>query len=346
MANDLFRTVHTAKRSRKASGKVRVKPDRSRRAIPSVSFADASEEDWTGITSRHTLTTNPVFLSPSIKPSINIPALTWDKIRQTAASTTGTVQQSPILGQRVRKRDRLEAEPDQTAEPVKRPVRESPPSSNAVGGSYEVFHEDSSLPALSKDFRRSEGDSSLETSTRRQVNPRDYAMTSGGFGLLETLETGRRNINLALDEIRDTETRRAVRSVLDREFGRISVAISQELTENAILARELSQRGSKGGEALSRGIPDGNKSQQPQPLVHNPERDPATEGSVALVFRPRNAPLDSKGEFTKRVNPVKEGLRIDSMWTTNKGDLVVTVPTESDFKSVRSNKSLTEVFRH
>ena len=61
-------------------------------------------------------------------------------------------------------------------------------------------------------------------------------------------------------------------------------------------------------------------------------------------LRPKCAPVDRKGQFTKRVDPVKDGLRIDSMRTTNKGDLVVTVPTESDSESLRSNKSLTEVF--
>ena len=157
MGNNLIRTVHRAERSRKASGQVRVKPDSSRRAIPSVSFADASEEDRTGITGHQILTTNPAFLTPSIKSSINIPAITWDKIRQTADSTIGAVQQFPIIVQRVRKRDRLETGADKTAEPIKRPVRESPPS-NAVGGSYDVFHENTSLPAPSKDFRRSESE--------------------------------------------------------------------------------------------------------------------------------------------------------------------------------------------
>jgi len=215
------------------------------------------------------------------------------------------------------------------------------PSQNTASSTV-TKHENTSLPAPTKDFRRSDRDSSLETSTQRRANPRDYAITSGGFGL-ETLETGHCNVNLALDEITDAGIRRALSSVSDREFGRISVAISQ-LTERAILARELSQRGSRGGEAFCRGIPDGNKSQRPQPLIRNPERNPATEESVALVFRPRNAPLDSKGKYTKRGDPVREGLRIDSMRTINKGDLVVTVPTEKDSESLRSNKSLTEVF--
>jgi len=171
----------------------------------------------------------------------------------------------------------------------------------------------------------------------------DYTTSSGNFGLLETLEAGRRNINMAVDGISDAETRRALRSVMDEELSKISVVISKELAEKAILARELSLRNSK-GEKASCGIPDRKMSRQLQPAVHKPERDLSVESGVALVLRPKGAPVDCKGEFTKRMDPVKDGLRIDSMRTTNKGDLVVTVPTESDSESLRSNKSLTEVF--
>jgi len=85
-------------------------------------------------------------------------------------------------------------------------------------------------------------------------------------------------------------------------------------------------------------------SRQPKPVVQKPERDYAVESGVALVLRPRSTLVDCKEEFTKRVDPVKDGLRINSMRTTDKGDLVVTVPSESDFESLRSNKSSAEVF--
>jgi len=130
---------------------------------------------------------------------------------------------------------------------------------------------------------------------------------------------------------------------MDEELGKISVAISKELAEKAILARELSLRSSKGEEA-SRGAFDRKMSQQPKPVVQKPERDYAVESGVALVLRPRSIPVDCKAELNKRVDPVKDGLRINSMRTTNKGDFVVTVPSESDSESLRSNKSLAEVF--
>jgi len=84
-------------------------------------------------------------------------------------------------------------------------------------------------------------------------------------------------------------------------------------------------------------------SRQSRPPVHAVERDHAVENSVALVLRPKSTPIDCKSEFSKRVDPIKDGLRINSM-RTNKGDLVVTVPSESDSEGLRSNKSLAEVF--
>jgi len=150
---------------------------------------------------------------------------------------------------------------------------------------------------------------------------------------------GRRNINKAFDEISDVGTRRALRSVMDEELGKLSVAISKELAEKAILARELSL-GNSNGEKASRGRVDHKMSRQPKPSVQKPERDYAVESGVALVLRPKSTPVDCKAEFTKRVNPVKDGLRINSMRTTNRGDLVVSVPSESDSEGLRSNKSL------
>ena len=150
-------------------------------------------------------------------------------------------------------------------------------------------------------------------------------------------------MNKALDEISDAGTRQALRSVMDEELGKLSVAISRELAQKAVLAKELSIRECT-GEGTSRQTVNPKKPKRPEPQDHTPRRDDASDGSVALVFRPRNALLDCKTEFTKRVDLVRDGLRIEGMRTTNGGDLVVTVPSVSDSEGLRDNKSLTEVF--
>ena len=107
------------------------------------------------------------------------------------------------------------------------------------------------------------------------------------FGLLEALERGRRNINLALDEISDAGTRRTLRSVMDTEFGKLSVAISKELTRRTILAKEPSNRGPI-GEGTSGRTANPKKPQKPGPQGHAPGRDDADSSGVALVLRPKS----------------------------------------------------------
>ena len=137
-----------------------------------------------------------------------------------------------------------------------RPASVSPPDAvpdmGASGMKGGIAQSSGTPITLHRNFQMRDGGPPLLPSPRSWGRPVESTSSSGNFGLLEAFETGRRNMNKALDEISDVGTRRALRSVLDEELGRLSIAISKELAEKAVLARELASRNSGGGGGISR----------------------------------------------------------------------------------------------
>ena len=180
----------------------------------------------------------------TVEPSLNI-CSSRDKFGTTVVSTAGKTQQSPLLGQRVGRPNKVVKGAGELRGPG-RPTRANLPDSDSDADEVEggVAQSSATLLASPKNLQKRKGDSSLLPSPRCWDITTEYTNSNGNFGLLEALETGRSNINKALDEISDAGTRRALRSVMDEELGKVSVAISKELAEKAILASELSLRSS------------------------------------------------------------------------------------------------------
>jgi len=336
---DLPSAVHSAKRSRRASDETGACPEVLQLAIPSPLTADAYEIGAGGVD--NPMRDSCASLDSPVKSSNISPP--GDAFGNTSASTHEGTQQSPILGRGFGRRGvrtlRAGGLSERNSSGRVSPPKQGP-DSDAETEDGAAQQSSTSAPS-SRNFRMGCGDSS-PTPPCLRGSPSEHSDLES-FGLLEALEGSRRNINLALDEISDAGTRRTLRSVMDTEFGKLSVAISRELTRRTIIAKGLPNRGPNGDGTTGK-TANPKKPQKPCPQGHAPRRDEADTGGVALVLRPKCALLDCKTEFTKRVDPVRDGLRIEGMRITNGGDLMVTVPSVSDSEGLRANKSLTEVF--
>jgi len=224
-AYHLTRTVHPAKRSRRVLEEAGINSGVLQAAIPSLLNADAIE-DRTGATG------NPSSMDSLAGPVLRVePSNIYssrDKLGTTVVSTSGAMQQSPILGQRVGRQTKVVEGAGELCGPS-RPTRATPlpdSDSDASGVEGGVAQPSVTPVAPPRNFQKRDGGSSLLPSPRRWGIPVECTSSSGNFGLLEALEMGRRNMNKALDEISDAGTRRALRSVMDEKLCRLSVAIS------------------------------------------------------------------------------------------------------------------------